>query len=580
MENIDEDTNSEMQLSTSKSSDKSNEDSLVSIKSKIKIFLVHHWRGVICLIIPLILLPIHFTIPTEKHQWCAYTLVLMALFWVTECIPLAITSILPIIIFPLSGIMSTSLTCKCYMNDTIVMFLGSMFLAYAVDQSGLHKRFALFAIKTIGYSHYRLLFAISSITMFISMWITNTAATTMMIPINFAILQVFEDQNIIKIYDVGPDGENVASDITTCYFCACTFSATIGGIGTLVGTATNLVFKGLFNKMYPEAPEYLSFPNFSAFSIPLMLVLELLMYLNMLIAYFGFLRPHSEASKRSKITPEGVEAAKRAVNEEWKKLGSLTFWELMVILLFSFAIALFFSRSPQIFPGWGNKIAETFNLTDHKFVRDSSAVMLVSFLMLLLPSTLEFIKYFNPRETSNLPTGPIRSVLDWKLMNEVMPYSFMFLLGGGFALSEAAKKDYTNLNEKIGMILKNLKYMPNILIILLLIIFTIFVTNFAANVAVCNVVAPIAMQLAKEIDVNPLWYNIAVGYSASFCFLLPVGTPGNLVVQSAANIPTLKMVKAGIGPTLTTIIITWIFVCFVAPILWPDVLTLPSWSIS
>ncbi|XP_013142971.1 PREDICTED: protein I'm not dead yet-like [Papilio polytes] len=558
-------------------SDVSDENDIVTIKLKIKLFLFNHWRGLFCFLVPLILIPVHFTIPTEKYQWCAYTLVLMALFWVTECIPLPVTSIMPIVIFPMSGIMNTTMTCKCYINDTIIMFLGSMFLAYAVEQSGLHKRLALCAVRTIGYSHYKLLFAMSFITMFISMWITNTAAATMMVPINFALLQVFEKENILKIYEIGPDGDNIASDITTCYFCASTFSATIGGIGTLVGTATNLVFKGLFNKMYPDAPEYLSFPKFSAFAIPLMLILEILMYLNMLIIYFGFLRPNSAAFRSSKITPEGVEAAKKSVDEEWKKLGRITFWEIIVIILFSLAILLFFSRSPEIFLGWGDQIVQIFHLADRKFALDSSAVTLVCFLMLVVPSTTQFIEYFKTKDTTNQPSGSIPSVLNWHLMDEIMPYSFMFLLGGGFALSEAAKKEYSDLNGKIGQLLKNLSSLPNFLIIFLIIIFTTFVTNFASNVAVCNVITPIAMQLAKEINVNPLWYNIAVGFTSSFCFMLPVGTPGNLVVQSAANIPTVKMIKAGLAPSLATVIVTWIFVCFWAPLIWPDLHMLPPW---
>ncbi|XP_014367464.2 protein I'm not dead yet-like [Papilio machaon] len=562
---------------TSVPSDVSDDNDSVNIRMKIKLFLCIHWRGLLCFLVPLLLIPVHFTFPTEKYQWCAYTLVLMALFWVTECIPLPVTSIIPIIIFPMSGVMNTTTTCKCYINDTIVMFLGSMFLAYAVEQSGLHKRLALCAVRTIGYSHYKLLFAMSFITMFISMWITNTAAATMMVPINFALLQVFEEQNILKIYDIGPDGENIASDITTCYFCASTFSATIGGIGTLVGTATNLVFKGLFNKRYPDAPEYLSFPKFSAFAIPLMLLLEILMYLNMVIIYFGFLRPNSAAYKSSKITPDGVESAKNSVENEWRKLGRITFWEIMVIILFSLAILLFFSRSPEIFLGWGDKIVQIFDLADRKFVLDSAAAAMVCFLMLIIPSTTQFMEYFKSKETMNQPTGPIPSVLNWKLMDKTMPYSFMFLLGGGFALSEAAKKEYSDLNGKIGHILKNLSYLPNFLIILLIIIFTTFITNFASNVAVCNVITPIAMQLAQEIGVNPLWYNIAVGFTSSFCFILPVGTPGNLVVQSAANIPTLKMIKAGLAPSLATIIVTWILICFWAPIIWPDLHILPSW---
>ncbi|KAL0892952.1 hypothetical protein ABMA27_014624 [Loxostege sticticalis] len=537
---------------------------------KFKYFTLVCWRGLVCIIAPIILITVLLPFPTEKYQWCAYTLCLMAVYWVTECIPLPITSFLPVIIFPLSGVMTTAETCKCYMNDTIIMFLGSLILACAVEQSGLHKRLALCAIRAIGYSHYRLLFAMCFITMFISMWITNTAATTMMVPINFAVLKVFEDQNLLKLYEVNTNGDMVASDLTTCYFCAASFSATIGGIGTLVGTATNLVFKGLFSRAYPDAPEYLSFPKFSAFAIPYMILMELAMYFYFLVVYFGYLRPKSEAAKRSKIPPEGIEAAKRTVDEDWAKLGKVTFWEIMVIILFSGAILLFFSRSPQIFYGWGDAISDSFNLKDNKFVRDSAAAILVALLMFILPSTLDFFKNFTAKTYGDLPSKPVPSVLDWVKMNDVMPFSFMFLLGGGFALSEAAKKDHSNLNGKIGEVLKSLRSLPNTLNIFIIIVITVVLTNFASNVAICNVVAPIAMQLAKEIGKSPLWYNIAAGFSASYCFCLPVGTPGNLIVQSAAKIPTGKMIKAGLGPTLISIMFTWVAICFWAPVIWTD----------
>ncbi|CAH2217707.1 jg470, partial [Pararge aegeria aegeria] len=112
--------------------------------------------------------------------------------------------------------------------DSMLMFVGSLILAYSVEQCGLHERLAYIAIRSIGYSHIRLLIAMCIVTTFVSMWITNTAATTMMVPINFAVLKVFEDQKLLKVYDTTSDGEKVASDITTCYFCVATFSATIG----------------------------------------------------------------------------------------------------------------------------------------------------------------------------------------------------------------------------------------------------------------------------------------------------------------------------------------------------------------
>ncbi|CAK1596037.1 unnamed protein product [Parnassius mnemosyne] len=551
------------------------EDPPLTIKDKLKYFFIAYWRGIVCVLTPLIALPIILPPPIENYQWCAFCLVIMAIYWVTECIPLTVTSFLPLIIFPLTGVNSTTATSKAYMNDTIIMFLGSLILASAVEQSGLHKRLALCAIKLIGFTHFRLLLSLCVVTTFISMWITNTAATTMMVPINFAILKVFEDQKLLKIYETNSDGEKIASDITTCYFCAATFSATIGGIGTLVGTATNLVLKGLFQKAYPAAPEYLSFPKFSAFSVPYMIILEAAMFINLAVLYFGYLRPNSAAAKKASITADGIAAAKKAVNADWKKLGRITFWEFMVIILFGGAMVLFFLRSPQMFEGWGDFLEKQFDRPS-RFVQDSALAAMVCYLMLLAPSSLLFFKNFTAKYHESLPKRRITSVLNWSIMNAKLPYSFMFLLGGGFALSDAAKK--TGLNDKIGESLQALKSLPNAAIILIIIIVVIFVTNFASNVVICNVFVPIVMELAKRIDRNPLWYAITAGFTASYCYMIPVGTPGNLVVQSAASIPTKKMIIAGAGPTLSTIIITWVAVYFWAPVIWSDLLILPDWA--
>ncbi|XP_045535758.1 protein I'm not dead yet-like [Papilio machaon] len=397
-------------------------------KEKLKFFLAVHWRGICCVAIPVLALPILLPPPTEAYHWCAFTLVIMACFWVTECIPLAVTSFLPIIIFPLTGITSTTATCSAYISDSLMMFLGSLILAACVEQSGLHVRLAYFAIRTIGFTHIRLLLSMSLVTMFVSMWLTNTAAVTMMVPINFAVLKVFEEQKLMTIFEYTADGERVASDITTCYFCAATYSATIGGLGTIIGTATNLVMKGLLVKSFPLVPEYLSFPQFSAFSIPMMICLEATMLLSLCVVFLGWLRPKSTAAKRSYVTPQGQAAAKAVVDASWKELGSITFWEYMVILLFGGSMVLFFCRSPQMFPGWGDILEDIFD-RPHKFIKDSALACLVGFLMFVSPSNLSFFKNFTVKYYEQLPKKPVTSVLDWKKMDASLPYSFMFLLG-------------------------------------------------------------------------------------------------------------------------------------------------------
>ncbi|KAF9824546.1 hypothetical protein SFRURICE_004003 [Spodoptera frugiperda] len=542
---------------------------------KLKFFMIAHWRGVVIIFTPAFFSFVLMPMPATKYQWTGYTLLVMAVFWVTECIPLAVTSFIPIVIFPLTDVMNTRECCTTYMNDSVMMFLGSLILAYSVEQSGLHKRLAYFSIQLIGYSHLKLLLAMCCVTTFASMWITNTAATTMMVPINFALLKVFEDQKVIRIYDKNEDGELVASDTTACYFCAATFSATVGGIGTLVGTGTNLVFKGLFMQTYLEAPEYLSFPKFSFFAIPYMIVLETFVYLYMVIKYFGFLRKGSEAAKRSQIPLVAQNAAKAAIAADVKKRGAISLWEGMVCVLFGGAMISFFCRSPQLFLGWGDIINAYFGVPDPKFIRDSALAMFVGFLMFLLPRDASFFKNFTVKFREDLPKGKTQSVLDWKLLNTQMPFAFSFLLGGGFALSNAAKS--SGLNAKLGESMQILKPLPNPMVLFIIVVVIILVTNFTSNVAVCNVFSPIAMQLAKEINQNPLWYCITSGFSASFCFMVPVGTPGNLIIQSAAKIPTSKIIVAGFGPTCSTMLITWICMNVWAPIVWPDLKEMPDW---
>ncbi|CAH1645578.1 unnamed protein product [Spodoptera littoralis] len=542
---------------------------------KLQYFLIAHWRGVVIVFTPAFFTFVLFPGPTTKYQWTGYTLLVMAVYWVSECIPLAVTSFLPIVIFPLTDVMNTRECCTAYMNDSVMMFIGSLILAYSVEQSGFHKRLAYFSIQLIGYSHLKLLLAMCCVTTFASMWITNTAATTMMVPINFAILRVFEEQKVIKVFDKNSDGELVASDTTCCYFCAATFSATVGGIGTLVGTGTNLVFKGLFMQSYQEAPEYLSFPKFSMFAVPYMIVLESLVYIYMIVSYFGFLRPGSEAQKKSIIPLVAQNAAKASIQADVKKRGSISYWEGMVCFLFGGAMISFFSRSPQLFIGWGDMINEYFGIKDPKFIRDSALAMFVGFAMFLLPRDKSFFSNFTVKFKEDMPKGKTLSVLDWRLLNTQMPFAFSFLLGGGFALSSAAKS--SGLNAKLGESMQVLKPLPNMLVLLIIVVVIVLVTNFASNVAVCNVFTPIAMQLAKEINQNPLWYAITSGFSASFCFMVPVGTPGNLIAQSAAKIPTGKMIVAGSGPTLSTMIVTWICMNLWAPIIWPDLKEMPDW---
>ncbi|KAJ2940359.1 hypothetical protein O0L34_g34 [Tuta absoluta] len=535
---------------------------------KLKRFFSVHWRGFLCVLTPVLFSAL--LKDPKPYCWVAYALLNMAVFWVSEAIPLPVTAFIPLGIFPLSNIMAGQEVAKLYCNDTILTFLGSLMLATAIEQSGLHVRMALCAIRTIGYSHYKLLLSISVMTMFASMWMVNTAATTMVVPTIFALLKVFEDQGLLTVYVQTPQGDMTASDISVCYFCSAGFSSTIGGMGTLIGTSTNLVFKGLLETAFPACPEYLSFPLFSGFAVPYMILMEMMLYLGMITIFLGFLRPNSKSARIAKISPEGKAAAKEAVEAQTKSLGKFSYYEKNVVITFSLSICLFFTRSPQMFKGWADQIVLFYQEKDKKYIRDSVVAMGTVFIMLWLPQNMNAFKSFKAKSVSELPKGRIRSVLEYTKMSASLPWSFMFLLGGGFAVSGAAGKKYSDLNGVIGDFLAKMDKLPNAVLVLIIILFTVMLTNLASNVATATVIVPIAMTLATKTGANPLMYNLAAGLSASYCFLLPVGTPPNLIVQSAASVSTKKMIKAGVVPTISAIILTYGLLYGWAPVIWKD----------
>ncbi|XP_045539065.1 protein I'm not dead yet isoform X1 [Papilio machaon] len=546
--------------------------SSASLWQRISLFVSIYWKSLIVVLTPLILLPIPILNAGSENARaykCMYVVLIMAMYWVLELLPLPVTSMLPIVLFPTLGILDSDKTCAAYMKETNMMFMGGLMIAAGVQHSKLPKRVALWTVQVVGCSHRRLNFGLTFVTMFISMWVSNAAATTMMVPIVEAILEVLEQQGLGDVYvnkkknalpengkDVKPDNRNtdeeaaMPSDITICYYLSIAYASTLGGCGTLVGTATNSAFKGIFDSEFPEISGSVNFFWFMAYSTPPMLLMQLLVWLSLQVTFMGLFRPKSEAAKNVNKASSGSFTTMKVIKEQYRNLGPITFHEKASGFLFILAVFLYIFRKPGFMPGWADVI------TTMK-VKDGVTSMFIVVLMFILPMSMDFIKFFSASASYEelAASKPSSGVVTWGILKEKIPWGLLFLLGGGFALAEGSKA--TGLSSMIGSSLNGLHGLHPALVLLVVVLVTQFITEFTSNVAIANLILPVLANMARTLDMDPRYLMVPATLACSMAFHMPVGTPPNAIVAGVAHIPTSKMAVGGIGPKIITTLIVW-----------------------
>lgn len=554
---------------------------------------------------PIILLPLPLVIGTPEAG-CAYVIILMAVYWCTEVLPLAVTALLPALLFPLFGIMQSKDVGMQYLKDTNLLFVGGLMVAVAVEHWNLHKRIALRVLLIVGVRPALLMLGFMGVTAFLSMWISNTATTAMMVPIVQAVLEQLNNE--VEIPEILSSDEQLqtsdsddkqlppkekqserqgpvmvtfldaAAEVTRqkeaaerrrmckgMTLCVC-YAASIGGTATLTGTGPNLVLKGQMNQLFPDNGDVINFASWFGFAFPNMILMLTLAWLWLQFVFMGF--NFKKTWGCGSLKTEKEIAAYNVIREEHRGLGPMSFGEISVLSLFVLLVLLWFTRDPGFVSGWATHI---FN-SEAEYVTDATVAIFVAVLLFVLPSRPP--RCFC-RRTRSIDTTQALPLLTWKVAQKKLPWGIVLLLGGGFALAKGSEE--SGLSKWMGDQMTPLQTIPPWAIAIILCLLIATFTECTSNVATATLFLPVLASMSQSIGINPLYVMVPCTLSASFAFMLPVATPPNAIVFSYGYLKVADMAKTGfvmniIGILCITLAInTWGKAMF-------NLGTFPSWA--
>jgi len=435
----------------------------------------------------------------------------MAIWWATEAVPVPVTAFLPLVIFEPLGIANLRDAAAPYANPIIYLFLGGFLMALALERWNLHRRIALAILDRTGTDGRRLIGGFMFVCAMLSMWMTNTSTTMMLLPIVLSVIAVIRD-NVVGL------SEKSRSDFQIAMLLGLAYSASIGGLATLIGTPPNALLIGYLAENYGIE---ISFARWMTVGIPITMVM-------LPIAWFLLTRV---------LFPVNIPASE-AVNQHLHKLreemGPITTPERRVAVIFVAVILSWMFRRP---------VTEMLGLTG---VSDAGIVMTAGVLLFMLPSG-------NPAQPQ---------LMTWHDATR-LPWGVLILFGGGLSLAAAVSN--TGLALWLGESLAPLNSLHIAVLVVAAVALVIFLTELTSNLATTATLLPVMGAIAIQAGIPPLFLTVPITIAASCAFMLPVATPPNAIVFATGQITIPQMVRAGIVLNLICIVIVTLVALYLAP---------------
>ncbi len=460
---------------------------------------------------PLLFIILYLFIPEGFISVNAFKVLALAAWvicwWVTEAVPFPVTALLPLILFPVLGVMPVNQAATPYANPIIFLFMGGFFIALALEKHRLHERIALNLIRLTGTSGNGIILGFMMATAFISMWISNTATAMMMMPIALSVVKL-----IIPNKDEIRDGPVTAErNFALGLMLVVGYAATLGGLATIIGTPPNVVFVGLLNDFNGQK---ISFFEWMLVGVPVALLLLTSNYLIVTRVLFP-----------NKI--DKIKGSDELIKNKLSDLGSLRKEEKLVLAIF-FMTSFF----------WITQDAINHFIVEAALLNDTNIAMAGGLLMFVVPANVKKLTF----------------LLEWSDTKN-MAWGILILFGGGLCLAKGLNE--TRIIQFIGSwIVSQTDF--NIWFILALIVISVVLSEMMSNVALVNIFVPVIFGIAQGLNINPILLALPVTLSASIGFMFPIATPPNAIVFSSGYIRIKDMMRAGFLLNIASIIIVWI----------------------